>query len=148
LTTQNVWIEVADSFYAQGGETYVTIGNFYDDVNTDTAYVQGGIWVQYGYYFIDDVSVYLCDTTTGFNDPNNMNDLLIYPNPAKNMIHIKNISETSSITLIDRFGKRLLKKHTVNDNCEFNIDELPPGIYFLDVSFKNSSIRKKIVVIE
>jgi gliding motility-associated-like protein len=54
------WIKITDFFYAAGGEKYLTIGNFNTDANTDTLYLGGNNL--FSYYYIDDVSVYLCDS--------------------------------------------------------------------------------------
>ena len=64
---RDIWYEVADTFLAQGGERYITIGNFYNDSETDyykldisefngplqTNIKNNGI----AYYFIDMISV-------------------------------------------------------------------------------------------
>ena len=51
------WIKVSGIYIAQGGEKYITIGNFFDNAHTyeDTLNAQS----QYieAYYYIDDVSV-------------------------------------------------------------------------------------------
>jgi capsule polysaccharide export protein KpsE/RkpR len=61
-------MKVEDSFYADGGEQFMTIGNYDDDEHIDTFFVgglTGGIiFKEHSYYYIDDVSVTL-DTTTG-----------------------------------------------------------------------------------
>lgn len=52
------WTEISGLYSASGGENYITIGNFYDDNNTDTISTSG---FKFGtlasYYYIDDVSV-------------------------------------------------------------------------------------------
>lgn len=50
------WTEIGGIYTASGGEKYITIGNFKDDVNTDTVRVNNGTYGA-AYYFIDDVSV-------------------------------------------------------------------------------------------
>ena len=49
------WIPVTGCFVAEGGEMYITIGNFYDNDNTPTDSCYSGSGVSYLY--IDDVSV-------------------------------------------------------------------------------------------
>lgn len=49
------WIPVSGCFVAQGGEMYITIGNFYDNANTPTDSCYSGTAVSYLY--IDDISV-------------------------------------------------------------------------------------------
>jgi hypothetical protein len=50
------WVRVSGIYKAQGGENYITIGNFKDDDNTDTLFVNQSMFNS-AYYYIDDVSV-------------------------------------------------------------------------------------------
>lgn len=59
IDTMN-WVKISNSFKAIGGEKYLTIGNFSNAANTDTMYVGGTNLLSY--YYIDDVSVYFCDS--------------------------------------------------------------------------------------
>ena len=57
------WTLISGIYTAYGGEHYITIGNFYDDANTDTIYLPDGSITQFkeaGFY-IDDVSVTLIE---------------------------------------------------------------------------------------
>jgi len=72
LTNKDGWTKVSGSFIASGGEKYITIGNFNYNANTDTVFVGGYGWGKgMSYYFIDDVSVYLCDTPAYNANANN-----------------------------------------------------------------------------
>lgn len=51
------WTEVKIDYTAQGGETFITIGNFYTEANTDTMLITGGQYSPSTYIFIDDVSI-------------------------------------------------------------------------------------------
>ena len=55
------WTEISDSFVAQGGEQFITIGCFRPDsmVQLQINDTLTGWWP---YYYLDDVSVYYCDT--------------------------------------------------------------------------------------
>jgi hypothetical protein len=55
------WIKVSGIYAANGGEQYIIIGNFFDDLHTDTVGLMGG---NYGgaYYYIDDVTVISTDS--------------------------------------------------------------------------------------
>ncbi len=55
------WVKISGVFTAQGGEDYLTIGNFIRDENLHISFPPHG---GYAYYYIDDVSVIECDTTT------------------------------------------------------------------------------------
>ena len=46
-----------------GGEEFITIGNFKDNLNTDTLYVRNTSIYPYSYYYLDDISLTLCKTS-------------------------------------------------------------------------------------
>ena len=66
-TTRDVWFEFSDTIIALGGEKYLTIGNFYDDKNTqyqvlDLSEIRKSLWEvitqqKIAYYYIDMISV-------------------------------------------------------------------------------------------
>ena len=58
------WIEISGIYVANGGEKYITIGNFKDDANTDTLDTGNGTYPG-AYYYIDDVSVIPIDSIPG-----------------------------------------------------------------------------------
>ncbi|HMZ47134.1 MAG TPA: hypothetical protein PLU36_10045, partial [Chitinophagaceae bacterium] len=50
------WVKISGVFTAQGGEEYLTIGNFKDDTNTDTLRVNSGVnTYEKAAYYIDDI---------------------------------------------------------------------------------------------
>lgn len=49
------WVKISGSYFAAGGEQYLTIGNFFDNANTITTGASSA--TASGYYFIDDVNV-------------------------------------------------------------------------------------------
>jgi hypothetical protein len=66
-------------FSASGGESYLTIGNFYDDAQTPTQQTRpSGGGAIYAYYYIDDVSV--IDTTTCMKSCSNSCITITTPN--------------------------------------------------------------------
>ncbi|MEO8066242.1 MAG: T9SS type A sorting domain-containing protein [Flavobacteriales bacterium] len=69
LVTDTInWVLVSAIYQAQGGEEYLTIGNFHDDATTailpvDTPFAIGVAMASY--YFIDDVSLVLIESPIG-----------------------------------------------------------------------------------
>ena len=51
------WMKVSGSFTATGNEQYLTIGNFANDVSTNTVVVNASAGVTIVYFYIDDVSL-------------------------------------------------------------------------------------------
>ena len=65
--------------------------------------------------------------------------LMIYPNPAKNTIHLKGIDRIVKIQIINFEGK-IIKQSTTNKTLD--ISELKPGIYIL----KSNGYQSKILM--
>lgn len=51
------WYEVIDTFKVNGGERYMTIGNFFNDANTNAIIQKKHQNVKFAYYFIDNIRV-------------------------------------------------------------------------------------------
>ncbi len=68
----------------------------------------------------------------------------IYPNPTSGVVYIKGIKEQAEVSVFSTQGIRL-KKVIINKNTSLNFN-LSSGIYFIEISAKNKSIVKKIIV--
>ena len=76
------------------------------------------------------------------------NDVVIYPNPAKDMVNVtlNENSENISWTLINMHGQVVKKMNEVSGSFEIDLNDVDKGIYFLNVSVDDKPIIKKIVV--
>jgi len=64
------WTKISGEFIAQGGEQFITIGNF--DKNSDVNYfVLNASSIYETFYFYDDISVYPCDAPVNYADAGN-----------------------------------------------------------------------------
>lgn len=77
ITDTSNWIEINGIYTATGGEKYLTIGDFYDNANTDTLGINASGSINGGYYFVDDVSVIPIDSIPGGIPANAGNDITI-----------------------------------------------------------------------
>ena len=136
-----------------GGGKFITIGNFYDDVNTTIdSNTNANPAFAVAYYYIDDVSV--VDCTVGINEIESYkNKISLMPNPAKDESVYKiflNRSETGNMIVYSKLGIKLLNKQLVEGNNTISIplSELGAGVYFVQtyVNGKNTDIRKLVVV--
>ena len=78
---------------------------------------------------------------------NEMNNIIIFPNPAKNSITIKSsvlMNFPLSITIYNDIGQKvkILQADQYQLSAEFNISDLKDGIYFAEI--KNDTISKTI----
>lgn len=97
LTDTTEWIKISRTYTASGGERFITIGNFKDEISTDT--LQLSTLPALSYYFIEDVSVVQSDSTSDAANvftPNEdgMNDDWV----------IRNLPKNSQVKIYDRWG--------------------------------------------
>jgi OOP family OmpA-OmpF porin len=147
LTDKNNWVGVSGSFIADGGEKYVTIGNFRDDANTVSQYVgNGGQAPNYSeaYYYIDDV--YVGETPLSVSDELIVinDELRVFPNPAKEIINVtfknKNVVATD-VEITNVIGQLQATVVEIKNNVtSINIAAMPSGIYFVKVFNKLNGV--------
>jgi gliding motility-associated-like protein len=68
ITDMNGWTEVSGCFVANGGEQYITIGNFFPDAASASVPLAGSTAPYLGYVLIDDVSVEAVDLALPLSD--------------------------------------------------------------------------------
>ena len=143
------WMRISGYFLANGGEQYITIGNFYTDTNTTI--VQVGNSGSFGsYYFVDDVWVSLSEGT-GIVE-NEIPEVRFYPNPVINKLTVC-IPATAgkddgitSVSILTVFGKPVLHVSTSGGQLEeTDVSMLAPGIYIAEIRCGDSVYRKKII---
>ncbi len=154
ISDKQNWTLISGSFIAKGGEQYITIGNFWDDANTDTIWVGGGYRsaAPESYLYIDDVSV-SADTSTCLstvvNEISHKEDVItISPNPASSEIQvISNQSSVTSIEVYNMLGEKVstLPLTDYRSPITINIAALPSGMYFVKIKSENGVAVKKFI---
>ena len=84
------------------------------------------------------------DGVLGIND-NDFSGIAIYPNPASDILNIKN-AENASITVFDITGKLLLSKNNISSNETLNVSSLTTGTYFVKVSNGKNVQTEKLII--
>ena len=79
-------------------------------------------------------------------DDEAINSLSVYPNPAKDKLHIYNNSIITSIEITSVLGKQVLTKTTNKTSLEIDISTFTSGVYF--VKIKNENAEKTIKFIK
>ncbi len=74
--------------------------------------------------------------------------LLIYPNPAKEKVDIsmQNNSIINSVQLFSLVGKKVIEKTDKKSKIHLNTSNLSSGIYILKLNVEGKSISKKIII--
>lgn len=88
------------------------------------------------------VTILVTPCAIGVNELDN-NNANVYPNPAKDILSIDFLTEFSSYTIeiSNAVGELVLKKELHDKNSSVNIEALPHGIYFYQLSHKNTSLK-------
>lgn len=157
LSNKQGWAKVSGFFMAQGGERFLTIGNFDVDHETDTLFIPGGgippshseVYWSGSYYYVDDVSVIPDSIFQNVNE----NDFTfsIYPNPATTNITIESRTPLAQVWVRDVTGGQAITKtlkQVQGDRAVIDISGLPCGIYLVEVLTQNGQRSVQKVVVE
>lgn len=80
-------------------------------------------------------------STLGINDPEDLNSISLYPNPAKNSITLSNITKEYAVTIFNLLGQKVKEQHIDANNSELNISNLTIGTYLLKIEGYNNILR-------
>lgn len=92
--------------------------------------------------------------TLAVENPKNLNQLMIYPNPSDGRFTIEGFisskTENASILLHDTSGKLIFKKQVKTADRkikeELNADKLNAGVYILTIQTNTEKINRKIII--
>ena len=138
------WVQISGTYIANGGEKYLTIGNFNDDINTLVDSTSGTLMG--AYLFIDDVSV--VDCTVGINEiENHQLQFFISPNPVDYELRIKYEFTNATLEITNVLGNVVLIESVKSDekNIKINVSNFSKGVYFVKVFNDKGVTVKKFV---
>ncbi len=155
LDNKENWTLVEGTFTAEGGEQYLVIGNFADDVKTDIHFV-GGVsenfdYSNYTYYYIDDISLTL-ESATGLTEQQTKKDINVYPNPSNGSMFVEysGLEENSTLELYNSAGQIVDSYQLVFNGTgilSINRTDLSAGIYTYRIVEKGmETITNRIVI--
>jgi hypothetical protein len=72
--------------------------------------------------------------------------LILYPNPARDILNISSGELIESITITDIAGKEIMKVSINSANIQLNIESLSSGVYFITVNFGDKATVNRIVI--
>jgi len=165
LTTDDVQNNI---LWGNGGprlkrsNTGVTYPYTFPNILSMTGSDQGS---QYYYYFYDwkvstqpticegNMIPVLVDVVTALNDMNNIEGIVLYPNPAADQIFIKagvDINSNLQVSFTDVAG-RLVQQNSFNNlsagqNQSINMSNLAKGVYFVKIKTAKSESIQRIVI--
>ncbi|HEU4718323.1 MAG TPA: T9SS type A sorting domain-containing protein [Bacteroidia bacterium] len=146
LSSSTSWMQISGSFVAAGGESYIVIGNFSNDANTDTLVANSSSSSKVAYYMVDDISV----NASGVGIDENLvaGGIIVYPTPASDRINVQ-ADGAGSVTLLDATGRLVQNMQVENPQpgkFVLNVAECSEGVYFLNIYSDNGVTTKKVVI--
>jgi hypothetical protein len=144
LADKTNWMIIEDTLTAQGGEQYITIGNFMKDSLSDTLYLGFSSSNNVAYYFIDDVSV-IDVANIGIKQYAGGNmQVKVYPNPVNDILTIETSEEQGELKITDVLGSEI-KNEKINKNLQIDVSGLSKGVYFITIVSGNKICTDKFV---
>ncbi len=95
---------------------------------------------------VSDLSDESCGLWVGLGDLSLGQVLTCFPNPADDFVQITSSEEIQRISLYNSTGLKLLTKEAGSEKAQFDVSDLPSGIYMLRVIIHDQPITRKVVV--
>ncbi len=139
------WTLISGSFIADSAYNYITIGNFFDALHTDTLHL-GSSPNDVSAYYIDDVCVSTDSLfatnwwlTTGMqNEQIYSHQISIYPNPSSGEINISSYNPMQEIKIYDPLGELVFSSEIKGDlQSKLSLQFLNAGLYYVRVKTAN-----------
>ena len=93
-------------------------------------------------------SIYDCYTPlyTGLEENETQNNILLYPNPAKERLYINTSIPIKKITICNFLGQEIQKYNMTEKTSSIDIRGLKEGVYFVKLSTEKGVYATKIIV--
>ncbi len=74
--------------------------------------------------------------------------IILYPNPAKDILSIKNtvLKGLYTVELFDITGKSILKTQSQNTLCQISLSGFKQGLYIIEIKNNEQVIKKRIII--
>ncbi|HEX8517839.1 MAG TPA: T9SS type A sorting domain-containing protein [Bacteroidia bacterium] len=152
ITDTTNWTTIFGSFTADSAYTYISIGNFFKNNNTDTIHHTNSTYPN-AYYLFDDICVStdssfcLNYVYIGINDEIIMEqNLNVYPNPTSDFVNLTfDDNEIHSVVIFNSIGAAVLVQNVFR-KININISNLEQGVYYIHTNTSSHLINKKLII--
>ncbi len=136
LANKTEWVAVCDTFIGRtNNERFITIGNFHDDTESGTMFIDSGATPAHSksYYYIDDVSVIALDSIPSSLGEAEALEFNVFPNPATGMVQVQG-QRLAGARLLDMAGRCLVAERIISTTHTMHLHGIPPGLYLIEVT--------------
>jgi hypothetical protein len=74
-----------------------------------------------------------------------VSDLIVYPNPAKENVNVKWNGNATSLIVLNANGQ-VINTYDLNEVTELSLNNLNTGVYFIKITDNNNSLTQKLIV--
>ncbi len=148
------WTLVSGSFVADSAYTYLMLGNFFSNANTDTLHFADPNsvfpWYPWGYTLIDAVCVTAdpagCDLGHGVGE-GQAEAVVLFPNPAHDQLVVQGCGGAEA-QVLDALGRVLWQGRVASDRWVLEVAAWARGAYVLRVQYQEGRGTYKFVLAE
>lgn len=146
---------------AWDGTNWCSLGSNFDHPISDIAVFNDTLFIIGGFLTVDNDTVHkiakwiggnYIDTcghiASGVNEITDHNLFSLYPNPSQSVINIEfenSISENYTISIVNVLGQIVYSKEMSGSKIQVSVDEIPVGIYVVQVQSKKGMLSKKFI---
>lgn len=152
ITDTTNWTTIFGSFVADSAYAYISIGNFFENNNTDTIH---HIYSSdhNSYYLFDDICVSTDSSFaanylyTGIEEEPLNDNFNIYPNPVTDYFHInQTFTAPYDLTIYNTLGQQLYQENNITTNNKtVNTTAFTKGLLLINIKSGNQSINYKLL---
>jgi len=133
---QDIYVDTLESTYS-----YAFFMNNDDDNNSRKVFDLGLSQTNISF---SRIMVERMEIATFVNDPT-LENIILYPNPVRNIFSLKNAESFHTITIFDINGKKLSSYPISGNEAGFDISHFTPGIYLIHLKSKYNSFAIKLI---
>ncbi len=143
LTDTVNWMQIEGTYYAEGGERYLTIGNHFDNNECSYILVDGTTQWLTAYYFVDDLELIDC-TPVSVNIMEEI-EFTIYPNPVSDRLNINSPINTP-LEIYNSLGQLVYRRSLKTGTNSLDLSLLSTGIYIIKLHDAKTDFQEVIVI--
>jgi len=149
ITDTTNWVLVQDTFIADGGEYYMTVGNF-DTAHTQYQIVDTAHPSLNAYYYFDDFDVHCVDCNTAVTTIPNYPPISLSPNPSNGSFQlIGDFPPETKLKICNMLGQEVFMEDVDAGSRTVPINlQLAEGVYIYRVESESGVLKNGKLVIE
>lgn len=141
------WMSLSDSFVAEGGELFLTIGDFTNRLAPDTLFIGwSSTWEQQAIYFIDALRLERCDAIGIIETADEA--IQLYPNPAHDHLQVTLPATLlgGQLMVYDALGSVQMQRTVTSNRMELDLTDMAAGVYLLRIAKGDELITRTFVL--